>query len=117
MKFLRWTAVVVLSLMSLLNVGVLTDASNASSTADVLGVIGAVALGLFGFVAAYGFARREPWGRAAAMAAGVLNIIGGVIAMAVDAQGGIVGVVVGAIIVVLAFVATDTQVRHQSALG
>jgi peptidoglycan/LPS O-acetylase OafA/YrhL len=115
MKFLRWAAVVVLSLMSLMNVGVLTGGDDGPSTATV---IGAVALGLFGFVAVYGFARREPWGRAAAIAAGALNIVGGVIAMATDTEGGIVGVVLGAIIVVLSFAASDASpARRQSALG
>ena len=62
--------------------------------------------------------RREPWGRAAAIAAGALNVAGGVIAMLSDTEGGIVGVVLGAIIVVLSFTATDTSpAPRQSAMG
>jgi uncharacterized membrane protein (UPF0136 family) len=115
MKFLRWAAVVVLSLMSLMNVGVALGGDDAPSAAAT---VGAVALGLFGFVAVYGLARRESWGRAAAIAAGALNIVGGVIAMATDTEGGIVGVVLGAIIVVLSFTATDTSpARRPSTLG
>lgn len=115
MKFLRWAAVVVLSLMSLMNVGILAEGGDGPSAAVVAG---AVALGLFGFVAAYGLARREPWGRMAAIAAGALNIVGGVIAIANDSDGAIAGVVLGAIIVVLSFAAGDSApVRHQSALG
>lgn len=115
MKFLRWAAVVVLSLMSLMNVGVLAEGDDGP---PVAAVAGAVALGLFGFVAAFGLARREPWGRIAAIAAGALNLGGGVIAMATDTEGGIVGVALGAIIVVLSFAASDVSPsRRQSALG
>ncbi|MDX6277443.1 MAG: hypothetical protein QOJ72_1571 [Nocardioidaceae bacterium] len=115
MKFLRWAAVVALSLMSLLNIGVLAESDDGPPAAAVAG---AVVLGLFGFVAAYGLARREPWGRAAAIAAGALNIVGGVIAMVNDSDGAIVGIVLGAVIVVLSFAASDsTSPRRQSALG
>src|SRR5829696_5775301 len=114
MKFLRWAAVVVLTLMSLMNVGVILGGDESY---PAIATIGAVALGVFGLVAAYGFARREPWGRAAAIAAGALNIVAGVIALANDAEGAIIGVVLGAIVVVLSFAATDTSpARHQSAL-
>ena len=115
MKFLRWAAVVVLALMSLMNVGIILG---GDESLPVLATIGAVALGLFGLAAVYGLARREPWGRAAAIAAGALNVVGGVIAMATDTDGGIVGVVLGAIIVVLSFTASDSApARRQSALG
>lgn len=115
MKFLRWAAVVVLSLMSLMNVGVLAEGDDGPPAAAVAG---AVLLGLFGFAAAYGLARREPWGRAAAIVAGALNIVGGVIAMANDSDGAIVGVVLGAIIVVLSFAATDASpAQHQPLRG
>ena len=115
MKFLRWAAVVVLALMSLMNVGIILG---GDESLPVLATIGAVALGLFGLAAVYGLARREPWGRAAAIAAGALNVVGGVIAMATDTEGGIVGVVLGAIIVVLSFTATDASpARRQSAMG
>lgn len=115
MKFLRWAAVVVLALMSLMNVGIILG---GDESLPVLATIGAVALGLFGLAAVYGLARREPWGRAAAIAAGALNVVGGVIAMATDTEGGIVGVVLGAIIVVLSFTATDAgPARRQSAMG
>lgn len=106
MKFLRWAAVAVLTLMSLMNVGIILGSDDSL---PVLATIGAVALGVFGLVAVYGLARREPWGRAAAIAAGALNIVGGAIAMATDTDGGIVGVVLGAIIVVLSFAATDAS--------
>ena len=115
MKFLRWAAVVVLALMSLMNVGIILG---GDESLPVLATIGAVALGLFGLAAVYGLARREPWGRAAAIAAGALNVVGGVIAMATDTEGGIVGVVLGAIIVVLSFTATDASpARRPSAMG
>jgi len=115
MKFLRWAAVVVLGLMSLMNVGIILG---GDESLPVLATIGAVALGLFGLAAVYGLARRESWGRAAAIAAGALNVVGGVIAMATDTEVGIVGVVLGAIIVVLSFTATDTsRARRQSAMG
>ena len=115
MKFLRWAAVVVLALMSLMNVGIILG---GDESLPVLATIGAVALGLFGLAAVYGLAHREPWGRAAAIAAGALNVVGGVIAMATDTEGGIVGVVLGAIIVVLSFTATDASpARRQSAMG
>src|SRR4051812_1265789 len=98
MKFLRWAAVAVLSLMSLLDVGTLAGGDDSPSTA---GTIASVALGLFGFAAVYGLIRHQSWGRAAAIAAGALNIVGGVITMATGGAGGIAGVVLGAIIVVL----------------
>jgi len=113
MKFLRWATVVALSLMSLMNVGILAEGDDGPPAAAVAG---AVALGLFGFVAAYGMARREAWGRAAAIATGVLNLLAGAIAMANDADGAIAGVVLGAIIVVLSFAASGAStVRHHSA--
>ena len=115
MKFLRWAAVAVLSLMSLMNVGVLAEGDDGPSAAVVTG---AVLLGVFGFVAVYGLLRREPWGRPAAIAAGVLNLVGGIVAMANDSDGAIAGVVLGALIVVLSFAAGDgSPAQRQSALG
>jgi hypothetical protein len=104
MKVIRWAAVVVLVLMSLMNVGTILGGDDAPPVAVV---VGAVVLGLLGFVAAFGLARGLAWGRPAALAIGVINLIAAAIALAVGSDGAVIGLVVSALIVVLSFFATD----------
>ncbi len=60
-------------------------------------------LGAAGFVAAYGLARNTTWGIPAALAVAGVNVVGAIIALVSDSEGAIIGLVVSAVALVLAF--------------
>jgi hypothetical protein len=102
MKFLRILAIVPLALVSLLNVGY---PFGTDPKPDVALAIAAAALGLAGFVAAFGLARNTTWGSPAALAVGAANVVGAIIALVSDTEGAIIGLVISSLALVLAFVA------------
>jgi uncharacterized membrane protein (UPF0136 family) len=102
MKLVRILAVVPLALISLMNVGY---PFGTDPKPDVALAIAVVAMGLAGFVAAFGLARNTSWGIPAALAMAGINVASAVIALVADAEGAIVGLVVSAVALVLAFVA------------
>lgn len=106
MKLVRILAIVPLALVSLMNVGFIfgTDPKPA-----LLVAIAALVLGLAGFVAAFGLARNTTWGIPASLAVSGINVVGAIIALVSDSEGAIVGLVVSALALVLAFVASSGQ--------
>jgi hypothetical protein len=96
MKIVRWAAVAVTILMSLMNLGVALDHGDTDRSAAL--VTGAVALGAAGLVAAAGLALRARWGRGAVLAVGVANLVGAVAAVAADREGAVIGIAVSLLV-------------------
>ena len=94
----RWT-IVPIALISLLNLPAAFASKDAGP--DGSGWAG-TALGVLGVVAIVAFVRRSPWSRSLAIAVGVLNVAGGVWALAAGYGNGVVGVVLGAVVTALA---------------
>jgi hypothetical protein len=101
-KFVRIIAIVPLVLMSLMNVGY---PFGTDLKPDVVLAIAVLVLGMAGFVAAFGLARNTKWGIPAALAVAGINVVGAIIALVSAAEGAIIGLVVSALALVLAFVA------------
>ena len=102
MKFVRILAIVPLALISLINVGY---PFGTDPEPDVVLSIAVVVLGVAGLVAAFGLARNTTWGIPAALAVAGINVVGAIIALVSDSEGAIVGLVLSAVALVLAFVA------------
>jgi hypothetical protein len=107
MKLVRWAAVAVTALFVLMNIGVVVDPDMDTW----IRIVGA-GLALVGIPAAVGLAMDLPWGRAAVIGVGALNVAGAVAAIVADEQGGAIGLVVGGLGVVLgAFSAPSSPAR------
>jgi hypothetical protein len=91
MKAIRWAAVAATTLMALMNVPVVFEGDGDEIATPVAVVVGLV--GLAGLAAAFGLARRLPWGRPAVLVIGVLNLAGAVVALARGWDGAAVGLV------------------------
>ena len=102
MKFVRILAIVPLALISLINVGY---PFGTDPEPDVVLSIAVVVLGVAGLVAAFGLARNTTWGIPAALAVAGINVVGAIIALVSDSEGAIVGLILSAVALVLAFVA------------
>jgi hypothetical protein len=108
MKLVRILAIVPLALISLMNVGF---PFGTDPKPDLALAIAVVAMGLAGFVAAYGLARNTSWGIQAALAVAGINVVAAIIGLVVDAEGAIIGLVVSAVALLLAFVAGSRSVK------
>jgi uncharacterized membrane protein (UPF0136 family) len=106
MKLVRILAILPLALISLMNIGY---PFGTDPKPDVALAIAVMAMGLAGFVAAYGLARNTTWGIPAALAMAGINVAAAVIALVADEEGAIVGLVVSAIALTFAFAAGATQ--------
>jgi uncharacterized membrane protein (UPF0136 family) len=106
MKFVRILAILPLALISLMNVGYALD---ADPKPDTLLIIAVAAMGVAGFVAAYGLARNTSWGIPAALAVAGVNVAAAVIALVADEEGALIGFVVSAVALALAFAAGSAQ--------
>ena len=106
MKLVRILAIVPPALMSLMNVGY---PFGADPTPEVALSSAVLALGLAGFMAAYGLARGTAWGVPAALAVAGVNVAGAVIALVSDAEGAIIGLVVSSAALVLAFISSTRR--------
>jgi hypothetical protein len=84
MKAIRWAAVTVTVLMSLLN---LPGAFDSELTTPHWATRLATGIGVAGLVAAFGLARRLPWGRPLVLATGVVNLAGAITALAAGWEG------------------------------
>lgn len=102
MKTIRILAIVPLALISLMNVGY-PFGTDPKPDAGVAAAV--LALGIAGLVAVYGLARNTTWGIPAALAVAGLNVLGAVVALANDAEGAAIGLVVSAVALALAFAA------------
>jgi len=101
-KLVRILAIVPLVLMSLMNVGY---PFGTDSKPDVVLAIAVLVLGVAGFVAGFGLARNTTWSIPAALVVAGINVVGAIIALVSDSEGGIIGLVVSSLALVLAFVA------------
>jgi hypothetical protein len=116
-KAIRWAAVAATALMSLMNIPIAFDADLAIPTPLAWS---ATVLGVLGLVAAAGLLRRASWGRPAVLAVGALNLAGAVLAIAEGTEGGVIGLVVSALILAFGFFsdrATAGRPAASSAVG
>jgi hypothetical protein len=96
MKAIRWAAVAATALMSLMDLPVaFSDGTGVPTSIAWLATV----VGVVGLVAAAGLAWRQPWGRPAVLAIGVLNLAGAIAALAAGWEGGAIGLVVSLLIV------------------
>lgn len=99
-KAIRWAAVAATALMSLMNLPVAFDADPDIATPLAWS---ATVLGVLGLAAAAGLLRRASWGRPAVLAVGALNLLGAVVAVGNGWEGGVIGLVLSALILALGF--------------
>jgi hypothetical protein len=102
MKFVRISAIALLALVSLVNVGY---PFGTDPRPDVALAIAVAVLGLAGFVAALGLARNTTWGVPAVLAVAGVNVVAAIVALVSGTEGAIVGLVVSSLALVLAFIA------------
>jgi tellurite resistance protein TehA-like permease len=101
MRLVRILAVFPLALISLLNVGYI-----GSEPKPALWLAVAVlALGVAGFVAAFGLARNTTWGIPAALAVAGVNVVGAIIALVSENEGAIIGLAISSLALLLVFLA------------
>jgi hypothetical protein len=105
MKAIRWATAAALTLISLMDIGILTDASSNAIAVDVLAPL----LGVLGLVAVCGLLRRRPWGTPAALGAGFVNAAAAVGALFTSADGAIIGLSVSAVALILAALTYYTE--------
>jgi hypothetical protein len=98
MRRARWAAIPTL-LMAVLNVG----AGPGSTDTPAAIAWSATVLGLAGLVAGIFLLRGADWARPAVLAIGAVNILGGIVAIVQDYEGGAVGIVLGIAAVGLCF--------------
>jgi hypothetical protein len=96
MKIVRWVAAAALTLISLMDIGTLADSGGAIAVRIL-----APLLGVLGLVAVYGLLRRRHWGTPAALAAGAVNVVSALIALAASSDGASIGLAVSAAALVL----------------
>jgi hypothetical protein len=106
MKFTRTLAIVPLGLVSLFNVGYPFGSDPKPHAALGAAVL---ALGVAGFVAAYGLARHATWAGPAALTVTAINVVAAIVALASDTEGATVGLVLSAVALVLVVVASSPR--------
>jgi hypothetical protein len=98
MKVIRWATAAALTLISLMDIGIVTDLGHNPVALEVAAPL----LGLLGLAAVYGLLRRRSWGTRATLGAGLVNMAGAVGALVTGADGAIIGLVVSVIALALA---------------
>jgi hypothetical protein len=111
MKIFRWVAVAALTLMSLMDVGIGLGGDDAPPVAVRVLI---PVLGLLGLFAVYGLIRRLAWGQRASLAAGAINLVIAIVALAVNSDGAAIGLVVSAVAVVFAFLTSYADQRPRT---
>lgn len=114
MKVIRWAAVAATVLISLMNTPIAFGGNDDDIAAPLAWVVTLV--GLAGFVAAFGLARRLPWGRPAVLAIGALNLAGAVVAIANSWEGAAIGLVVSLLVLGLGWF-SDRRTNAVPAFG
>jgi peptidoglycan/LPS O-acetylase OafA/YrhL len=104
MKIVRWSAAAALTLISLMDIGVALPGGGNSVPVRVLAPV----LGVLGLAAVYGMLRRRHWGAPAALAAGAVNVVSALIAMAFSSEGALTGLVVSLVALALTAAAART---------
>lgn len=107
MKLVRILAIIPLVLISLMNIGYAVATTDPRPNIVLAVLVGV--MGLAGLVAAYGLARNLDWGIPAALTWSGVNVAAAVIALVADEEGAIVGLVVSAVALALAFTASMVQ--------
>ncbi|MFC8801541.1 hypothetical protein ACFT2C_27720 [Promicromonospora sp. NPDC057138] len=102
MKLVRILAIFPLALISLMNVGYPFGTEPKPALALAVAI---VALGVAGFVAAFGLALNTTWGFPAALVVAAVNVIGAIIALVSDSGGAMIGLVVSSLALLLVFLA------------
>jgi hypothetical protein len=102
MKLVRILAIAPLALISLWNVAY---PFGTDPKPDLALAVGVLVLGVAGFVAAFGLARNTGWAIPAALAVGGVNVVAAIAGLVTDTEGAIVGLVVSALALGLAFLA------------
>jgi hypothetical protein len=102
MKSFRVLAIIPLALMSLMNVGY---PFGTEPRPDIALAIPVFALGLAGLVAVFGLARNTTWGVPTALAVAGVNVAAAIVALVVDAEGAVIGLVVSSLALALCFAA------------
>ena len=103
MKALRWAAAAVTALMSLMNVPIGFDDGGANLAPPVAWAFSV--LGVVGLVAAVGLLLRAHWARPAVLCVGAVNLAGAIVAIVSGWDGGVIGLVLSALILVLGYFA------------
>ena len=106
MKLVRILAILPLALISLMNVGYYFG---TDPKPDVALAVAVGAMGLAGFVAAYGLARGLSWGIPAALAVAGVNVAAAVIGLAADEEGAVIGLTISALALALAGAAASSR--------
>lgn len=109
MKIVRWIAAAALTLISLMDIGIALPGGGESTPVRLLAPL----LGALGLAAVYGLLRRRQWGAPAALAAGAVNVVTALIAMALSSAGALAGLGVSLVALVLTAVAAHTGQASQ----
>jgi hypothetical protein len=96
MKILRYATAAVTTLMSLMNLPFAFGDGVSPSIGWLVTL-----MGVAGILAAVALLRQVPWAPWAVTAIGVVNLLGGVLALALDRDGAVTGIVVSALITAL----------------
>jgi hypothetical protein len=105
MKMVRWIAAAALTLISLMDIGIALGGDGESVPVRALAPL----LGVLGLAATYGLLRCRPWGVPAALAAGAINFVGALVAVALSSAGALTGLAVSLVALVLTAVAAHTS--------
>ena len=111
MKLWRYVAIAATVVMSILDLPAAVSDTDMPPAVEVVATI----VGVGGLVVAVAMVRRRAWAPAAVIALGVLNIAGGVAAVAAGWQGGPIGIVLG--IAMTASAAAVASPRARRAAG
>ncbi len=111
MKVLHWVAVVVLTLLTLMNIGAVGGDSPTGVT--VLGIV----LGLAGLATLYGMIRRRAWGAVAGLALAVANVISAVIGGIAGWDGWTIGLGVSIVATILVVISESGALRRRGAVA
>jgi hypothetical protein len=98
MKTVRILAMLPLALISLFDIGY---PFGTEPKPDAGLAVAVAALGVAGFVAVYGVVRNAGWGRAAALGAAGVNVVGAFIALVNDSEGAVTGLVISCLALVM----------------
>jgi hypothetical protein len=109
MKAIRWATAAVLTLISLMDIGILTDTGHNPVAVEVIAPL----LGVLGLIAVYGLIRHQSWGTRAALGAGLVNVASAIGALVTSADGAAIGLVVSVITLILAGAAYYTEQSRQ----
>jgi hypothetical protein len=95
MRTIRYTAAFATVIMSLMNLPIALDDGGAGIATPVRYLVSL--LGVLGLAAAVALLAKVSWAPMAVVAIGVVNLIGAVVAVATGVEGGLIGLIVSAV--------------------